>query len=138
MVNALESLITLLDLEELEVNIFRGVSPKEDRQRVFGGQVAGQALVAAGRTVEAPTPAIAAATAVADAQLQHRVMAAVDARLLAIVAADAQATVVVAATPRPAADLHMAVVHPTAADRRTVAVAAADMGGNSGTDLFPV
>jgi acyl-CoA thioesterase-2 len=49
---ALQNLIELLDLEELEVNIFRGVSPKEDRQRVFGGQVAGQALVAAARTVE--------------------------------------------------------------------------------------
>jgi len=53
MSRALQNLIDLLDLEELEVNIFRGVSPKEDRQRVFGGQVAGQALVAAGRTVEA-------------------------------------------------------------------------------------
>src|SRR5262245_1772316 len=52
MPSALENLLALLDLEELEVNIFRGVSPKEDRQRVFGGQVAGQALVAAGRTVE--------------------------------------------------------------------------------------
>src|SRR6476646_1425122 len=49
---ALDDLIKLLDLEELEVNIFRGVSPKEDRQRVFGGQVAGQALVAGARTVE--------------------------------------------------------------------------------------
>src|SRR5689334_19817770 len=49
---ALDDLIALLDLEPLEVNLFRGVSPKEDRQRVFGGQVAGQALVAAGRTVE--------------------------------------------------------------------------------------
>jgi acyl-CoA thioesterase-2 len=39
-------------LEQLEVNLFRGLSPDEDRQRVFGGQVAGQALVAAGRTVE--------------------------------------------------------------------------------------
>jgi len=48
---ALQHLIELLDLEPLEVNIFRGVSPKEDRQRVFGGQVAGQALVAASRTV---------------------------------------------------------------------------------------
>lgn len=52
MSKALDSVIRLLDLEELEVNIFRGVSPKEDRQRVFGGQVAGQALVAATRTVE--------------------------------------------------------------------------------------
>jgi acyl-CoA thioesterase II len=50
---ALDALVELLDLESIEVNIFRGVSPKEDRQRVFGGQVAGQALVAAGRTVEA-------------------------------------------------------------------------------------
>src|SRR3954447_2313559 len=49
---ALDALVELLDLEPIEVNIFRGVSPKEDRQRVFGGQVAGQALVAAGRTVE--------------------------------------------------------------------------------------
>src|SRR5207245_3272476 len=49
---ALDALIELLDLEPIEVNIFRGVSPDEDRQRVFGGQVAGQALVAAGRTVD--------------------------------------------------------------------------------------
>src|SRR5207302_2597327 len=49
---ALDALIELLDLEAIEVNIFRGLSPDEDRQRVFGGQVAGQALVAAGRTVD--------------------------------------------------------------------------------------
>ena len=49
--DAVDELCALLDLEAIEVNIFRGVSPKEDRQRVFGGQVAGQALVAAGRTV---------------------------------------------------------------------------------------
>jgi acyl-CoA thioesterase-2 len=48
---ALDDLIAILDLEELEVNLFRGRSPQEERQRVFGGQVAGQALVAAGRTV---------------------------------------------------------------------------------------
>jgi acyl-CoA thioesterase II len=52
MTTALDELIQLLDLEPIEENIFRGVSPDEDRQRVFGGQVAGQALVAAGRTVE--------------------------------------------------------------------------------------
>ena len=51
--DALEELIALLDLERLEVNLFRGVSWKDDRPRVFGGQVAGQALVAAGRTVDA-------------------------------------------------------------------------------------
>src|ERR1700728_1899433 len=49
---ALDFLVKLLDLEPIEVNIFRGVSPDEDRQRVFGGQVAAQALMAAGRTVE--------------------------------------------------------------------------------------
>jgi acyl-CoA thioesterase-2 len=49
---AVDALCRLLDLEPIEVNIFRGLSPDEDRQRVFGGQVAGQALVAASRTVE--------------------------------------------------------------------------------------
>ena len=48
----IEQLIALLDLEAVEVNIFRGVSPKDRSQRVFGGQVLGQALVAASRTVE--------------------------------------------------------------------------------------
>jgi len=52
MPNALDDLMNLLDLEVIEVNIFRGRSPEEDRQRVFGGQVAGQALVAAARTVD--------------------------------------------------------------------------------------
>jgi len=49
---AVDALVKLLDLEPIEVNLFRGVSPDEERQRVFGGQVAGQALVAAARTVE--------------------------------------------------------------------------------------
>src|SRR3954465_4791127 len=49
---ALDDLVDLLDLEKIEENIFRGRQPDEDRQRVFGGQVAGQALVAATRTVE--------------------------------------------------------------------------------------
>ncbi len=48
---AVDELIELLDLEDIEVNVFRGVSPAIDVQRVFGGQVAGQALVAAARTV---------------------------------------------------------------------------------------
>ena len=47
-----DGLVALLDLERVEENIFRGVSPKVSLQRVFGGQVAGQALVAATRTVE--------------------------------------------------------------------------------------
>ena len=49
---AVDRLVALLDLEPIEVNIFRGTSPPAERQRVFGGQVAGQALVAAARTVE--------------------------------------------------------------------------------------
>ena len=52
MQSPLDDLIKLLDLEVIEVNIFRGVSPDENRQRVFGGQVAGQALIAASRTVD--------------------------------------------------------------------------------------
>jgi len=56
MSDALDELIDLLDLEQIEVNIFRGRSPDETVQRVFGGQVAGQALVAAGRTVPADRP----------------------------------------------------------------------------------
>ena len=49
----LDALVELLDLEQLEVNLFRGLSPPQSPTRVFGGQVAGQALVAAGRTVPA-------------------------------------------------------------------------------------
>src|ERR1700737_3425192 len=56
MTKALHRLLELLDLEQIEVNIFRGRSPSDWRQRVFGGQVAGQALVAAGRTVPADRP----------------------------------------------------------------------------------
>ncbi len=56
MSDALDFLVDLLDLESIEVNIFRGVSPDEDRQRVFGGQVAAQSLMAAGRTVETGRP----------------------------------------------------------------------------------
>jgi acyl-CoA thioesterase II len=54
--SALDDLLDLLELEPLEMNLFRGVSPDEDRQRVFGGQVAAQALVAAGRTVDDDRP----------------------------------------------------------------------------------
>ena len=50
--DALDELVALLDLEQVEVDYFRGHTPEERRQRAFGGQVAGQALVAAGRTVE--------------------------------------------------------------------------------------
>lgn len=50
---AVDDLLGILDLEPIEVNIFRGRSPQVGPQRIFGGQVAGQALVAAGRTVSA-------------------------------------------------------------------------------------
>jgi acyl-CoA thioesterase-2 len=54
---ALDAVVDLLNLEQIELDIFRGRSPEnERRQRVFGGQVAGQALVAAGRTVPADRP----------------------------------------------------------------------------------
>ncbi|TDB93281.1 acyl-CoA thioesterase II [Actinomadura sp. 7K534] len=56
MKDSLKELLDLLDLEQIENDIFRGRSPEERRQRVFGGQVAGQALVAAGRTVPANRP----------------------------------------------------------------------------------
>ena len=54
---ALDELVGLLDLEPLEVNLFRGLSPQVGRHRVFGGQVLGQALVAAVRTVDEPRTA---------------------------------------------------------------------------------
>ncbi len=50
--NAVQELTKLLDLERLEVDLFRGVSPQIGWQRVFGGQVIAQALVAAQRTVD--------------------------------------------------------------------------------------
>ncbi len=48
----MDDLIQLLDLEQIEENIFRGQTADETLQRVFGGQVAGQALVAAYRTID--------------------------------------------------------------------------------------
>jgi acyl-CoA thioesterase-2 len=50
--SAMEELIATLDLERLEENLYRGVSPDVGWQRVFGGQVIAQALMAAQRTVE--------------------------------------------------------------------------------------
>jgi acyl-CoA thioesterase-2 len=51
MSQVLQSLLDLLDLEQIEQDIFRGQSRSAVVPRVFGGQVAAQALVAAGRTV---------------------------------------------------------------------------------------
>ena len=55
MPSAVRELLDILDLESLEVNLFRGRSPATRFQRVFGGQVIGQALVAACRTVDNAT-----------------------------------------------------------------------------------
>jgi acyl-CoA thioesterase-2 len=52
MSSAIQNLLEILNLEQLEVNLFRGRSPQVTWQRVFGGQVIGQALVAACRTVD--------------------------------------------------------------------------------------
>jgi len=49
--SALTRLLSLLDLEQVEENLFTGLSPDEPIQRVFGGQVLAQALAAATRTV---------------------------------------------------------------------------------------
>lgn len=46
-----QELIALLDLEYLDVDLFRGKQPESTRQRVYGGQVAAQSLVAGTRTV---------------------------------------------------------------------------------------
>ncbi|MHA4814408.1 acyl-CoA thioesterase [Streptomyces aculeolatus] len=53
---ALTELVDLLDLEQIEQDIYRGHSRTAVVPRVFGGQVAAQALVAAGRTVPADRP----------------------------------------------------------------------------------
>jgi len=51
MIDPIETLLATLDLEQLEENLYRGRSPQVGWQRVFGGQVIGQSLVAAARTV---------------------------------------------------------------------------------------
>lgn len=51
--NDVDTLRSILDLEQLEINLFRGLNGKSNAKRVFGGQVVAQALVAARRTVEA-------------------------------------------------------------------------------------
>jgi acyl-CoA thioesterase-2 len=49
---SIDELVALLDLETIEIGLYRGRQPQTSLQRVFGGQVAGQALAAAGRTVD--------------------------------------------------------------------------------------
>lgn len=52
MAGSAEELVSLLVLEELDVDLFRGLQPDTERQRVFGGQVAAQSVVAANRSVD--------------------------------------------------------------------------------------
>ena len=54
--SAIDDLLSILDLERIEHNIYRGNSPQIDWQRVFGGLVISQALVAAARTVQDRPP----------------------------------------------------------------------------------
>lgn len=49
---AVSRLLALLDLEEVETDLFRGQSTNEGWMRVYGGQVVAQALMAASRTVD--------------------------------------------------------------------------------------
>ena len=50
--NTIDSVLAHLDLEQIEHNLFRGISESEGPPRVFGGQVIGQALIAALRTTD--------------------------------------------------------------------------------------
>ncbi|NND44588.1 MAG: acyl-CoA thioesterase II [Xanthomonadales bacterium] len=50
--HGLEELIELMELERLEVNLFRGASRDIGTERVFGGQVLAQAVLAASQTVD--------------------------------------------------------------------------------------
>jgi acyl-CoA thioesterase-2 len=52
MAGSAEELVSLLVLEQLDVDLFRGLQPDSGRQRVFGGQVAAQSVMAANRSVD--------------------------------------------------------------------------------------
>ncbi|MCK1352664.1 acyl-CoA thioesterase II [Bradyrhizobium sp. CW7] len=56
MPRTLVDLPTLLDLESLDLNLFRGNIPNAGSERVFGGQLIGQAMAAACRTVKGRLP----------------------------------------------------------------------------------
>ncbi|MEU2248804.1 acyl-CoA thioesterase II [Streptomyces sp. NPDC019224] len=71
MSTALDSLLDLLDLERIEQDVFRGTSRSAVVPRVFGGQVAAQALVAAGRTVPAGVPRALGSARAGEAPLAH-------------------------------------------------------------------
>ncbi|MFF7411149.1 acyl-CoA thioesterase [Streptomyces lydicus] len=69
--DALRSLLDLLALERIEQDIFRGQSRPSVVPRVFGGQVAAQALVAAGRTVPADLPQALGSARAGEAPMPH-------------------------------------------------------------------
>ena len=50
------ALVTLLDVGQVEPDLYRGLLYPHGRGRVFGGQVIGQGLMAGGRTIEAGKP----------------------------------------------------------------------------------
>lgn len=52
MAGSVEKLLALLEIEQLDVDLYRGAQPETERQRVFGGQVAAQSLVAASRSAD--------------------------------------------------------------------------------------
>jgi acyl-CoA thioesterase-2 len=52
----LEELIRLLDVEQLEDNLFRGFHPAGRKHRLFGGQIIAQSLISAARTVPDDRP----------------------------------------------------------------------------------
>lgn len=56
MSNVMQEVLDLLDLETIEKGLFRGQSRNFFGKNVFGGQVLGQALMAAGRTVDGRLP----------------------------------------------------------------------------------
>ncbi|MCB8839251.1 acyl-CoA thioesterase II [Aurantimonas sp. VKM B-3413] len=56
MLDAVEQLLVTLDLQPVARDSFRGLSPNNGWQRVFGGQVVAQALIAAQRTVPSERP----------------------------------------------------------------------------------
>jgi acyl-CoA thioesterase-2 len=71
--SAMQQLVSSLDLEPLEQDLFRGTSPQVGWQRVFGGQVIGQALVAAQRTVKSTRPCAFAALPISCGRAIHAV-----------------------------------------------------------------
>jgi acyl-CoA thioesterase-2 len=54
--SSLQELISILDIEMLEENLYRGSHPLDKKGRLYGGQIMAQAVIAAGRTVPDDRP----------------------------------------------------------------------------------